>query len=580
MASSSGLDKKAGSFKTDLSVVVLCVLVALAVCFKVITHGLIYAADDIWWHVLWLKDFIGELNQGVLYPRWLAQSNYLLGSPTLVFYPPFCFYAGAVLQKVLSLTVMQATTGLFLSGTLGAGLSFYFCGRKRWGTLAAVGGAVMFMTAPFITFDIYFRASLPELVALSWLPLIMLSVDRLQLKSHKLMLLAGFFLTALTHVPSLFIYLWSWLSRVAVTSIRTNGGIKRIRDNFTWALLGLGCAAFFLLPVFCEHDKVNIAAILDRLPWQANLLYSQDFKGFFIVPDIVSKATLIAVLLCLAIVCAVISRKTPAGRLKEPLYWLGLNLFTFIMMTTASSWLWDHCKLLQFLQFPWRLMTVNIFSTAVLFAICLDELQTAKFKNYIKLLLSMLLLSLIVQNASTDYFLTKYRAGLDKPEAYMLIDRRAIRVDEFARYTMPSLLNGEGGYPGVPEYTPMLGIAGSGARSPLPRPEPGQALLTLVHGRGLVRVTRLGSYEKRFSTEATEPLIFTIRVFYFPGWRMYIDGREEKLQQAENGHILISAQPGKHSYLLQYKDTDSFAAGSAFSAICLLLSIWLYRRRP
>jgi uncharacterized membrane protein len=150
----------------DLLFLLLIAVTAVFVCFKIFTHGIMYAADDIWWHMLWLKDFIGELNEGILYPRWLAHSHYLYGSPILVFYPPLCFYLGAAISKGFSLSIMQTSTAIFAVGAFGSGATFYFCARQRWGKLPAAIGALMITASPYVTVDIYVRGSVGEVFAL------------------------------------------------------------------------------------------------------------------------------------------------------------------------------------------------------------------------------------------------------------------------------------------------------------------------------------------------------------------------------------------------------------------------------
>jgi len=557
-------------------------LVACAVCWKIISSGVIYAADDIWWHALWLQDFIKELNEGIIYPRWLAHSNYLYGSPTFVFYPPFCFYLGALVQKILALNILQTTTALFTLGTFASGLSLYFAAHRITGKPAALAGAVMLMTAPFITLDIYFRAALAELFSLTWLPMILLNVDNVHRRSGRNLLSLGFCMLALTHIPCLLIYTVTWLTRLSYCTIRTINGAERLKQNLLFALLGLGCASFYLLPVLLEQSQVNIAAILDRLPWQANLFFSPDYKGYFPIPDIAIKSCATAVFLFIAIVGEVRAKKTKAkgnkfNDLRESIYWLALNVFTFFLMTSASGWLWHNIQIMQYLQFPWRLMTVNLFSTAMLFSLCLRELPPAKIKKYMKLLIGVLLLSFVVQHLSSDYFITKYRSGLDKPEAYMIMDSSALKVSEFARYEMPRLLVSADGYPGAPEYTPVIRTTDGGGSQKLPHPLRGLQLLTFVDGAGTVSVSTLKSYVHEFSTAAPDHITFKMRTYYYPAWHLYMDGKEIELKAAKDGQMFITAPRGRHQFLLKYENTPAFQWGIALSLLSATLLIWLNR---
>ncbi len=538
-----------------------------------------YAADDIWWHILWLQEFIREVNEGFLYPRWLAHSNYLYGSPTFVFYPPFCFYVGVLVQKIFAFSIYQTITALFTIGTFASGLSTYFAAQRLMGKAAALGGAIMVITAPFVTLDIYFRASLAELFSLIWLPILLLNVDNVHTRSGKNILALGFCMLALTHIPCLMIYTLVWLTRLGYCTARTANGAGRLKENLLYALLGLGCASFFLLPVLAERSLVNIAAILDRYPWEANLLFSPNYRGFFPIADIAIKSCGTAALLYAATFSAVRSKKTSSDALKESTYWLALNFLTFFLMSDASGWLWHHIKIIQYLQFPWRLMTVNLFSTAMLFTVCLRELPSASLKKFMKVLLGTLLVFLVAQYLSSDYFLTKYRSGLDKPEAYMVMDSDVLRVAEFARYEMPKLLLSPDGYRGVPEYTPVVNVAASGANRRLAYPIRGKQLLTYIDGAGTVSVTTLKSYLHEFSTDAPEHITFKMRTYYYPAWHLYMDGKAVELKVANDGELLITAPSGKHRFQLKYEYTPAFQWGIALSLLSATALLSLNRKR-
>jgi hypothetical protein len=553
--------------------------VACIVCWKTISSGVIYAADDIWWHTLWLQDFIKELSEGIFYPRWLAHSNYLYGSPTFVFYPPFCFYVGALVQKLFTLSILQTIPALFTIGTFASGLSMYLAAQRMTGKAAALAGAVMVMTAPFVTLDIYFRAALAELFSLIWLPIILLNVDQVHTRSGKNLLALGFCMLTLTHIPCLLIYTLAWLTRLGYYSVRTTNGAARLKQNLLYALLGLGCGSFYLLPVLMEQNLVNIAAVLDRNPWEVNLLFSPDYRGFFPIADIAIKSCATAILLYAATYASVRSKKNTSTVLKESAYWLAMNVLTLFLMSNASGWLWHNIKIIQFLQFPWRLMTVNLFSTAMLFAICLRWLPSASLKKYMKILLGALLVSLVMQQLSSDYFITKYRSGLDKPEAYMVMDSAALKVAEFARYEMPKLLASPEGYPGVPEYTPVVGTTRGGESKSLPHAVRGRQLLTFVDGAGTISVVTLKSYLYKFSTDSPEHITFKMRIYHYPAWHLYMDGKSFELKAASDGEILITAPRGKHQFQLKYEYTTAFQWGIALSLLSASALFWLNLKR-
>jgi hypothetical protein len=584
------LSAAAGSSKaitTDLLVLLLIAVSVVFVCFKIFTHGIMYAADDIWWHMLWLKDFIGELNEGICYPRWLAHSHYLYGSPVLVFYPPFCFFAGAAICKVFSLSIMQTSSAMFAVGAFASGAVFYLCGRDRWGRFPSAVGALMITTAPYLTVDIYVRGAMGELFALGWLPLIMINVDRVHLKRGKLFLALGFCLAALTHVPSLVMYSCAWVTRLGFCSVRTAGGISRLKSNFLYAILGLGCATFFLLPVLLERKLINIDALLAFDVWKANLFFSSDYRGFFILPALAIKSTAVAFIFAILTGSQRSAYTTPWFRWREPLYWLTLNLLTLCLMSKFSSIIWQHFAPFQFLQYPWRWMTINVFSTAVLSAMCWQAATQSSQHQYLKNTIRICMVVVVAQNIATDFFVTRYRSGLDRPESFMIENSSSLALGEFARYKMPEVLNQQEGYAGVAEYTPLAGIDalagadglddfddrarshGSAVTRIVPRAQPAQPLFRLLSGSGRIDTTKLTGYERVFSIDARSPMNVLFRTYYYPGWHLYVDGVPRPLEQGANGEILITAQSGKHDYRLIYEDTVAFKVGIFLSLISL-----------
>jgi len=563
------------------------------ISWKVINDGILYAAEDIWWHVIWLKEFTAELNEGWLYPRWLAQSNFLYGSPTFVFYPPGCYYLGALLQKIFALTTMQATTALSVLANFACACSLYFSARGKRGEIAAVAGALVFMTAPFVVFDIYFRACIPELCAFTWLPIIMLGVDNLERRSWQIWSVAAFFCLALTHVPSLFLYMLAWSTRLLFCAATANASardsaststsksksksasLRTLRHGIGVAAVGLSLASFFLLPVVLERSLVDITAVVDMVKLQASLVGAKIYCAHEMMPDIVLTSTGEAVLLFLLIAILGLHKKIPRRALLEPGYWLALNLGTAFLMSALSRQIWLTCQPLQFLQFPTRWMTINCFATAVLFVLAVQSLSHSSVKKYLKVLIGLLLFCLFARQAGFDYVVTKYRSGIDRPTAYIVENGAMQGRDEYARFMMPTVVNGSEGFPGSPEYRPLIQSAGQPPKAP-PTPHHGRPAWSVTEGRATVEVTLWKSFHRILQTDAGEKSIVSIRCFAYPAWRLSVDGMPVEQKQAADGSMLVSIPPGRHIIDLSYGDTFAFSTGKIISAITLVTCLlWL-----
>ncbi len=557
-----------------LALTVFCLL-AIAINWKTLQEGLIYGADDIWWHVGWLHQFTHELAEGIIYPRWLAGSNFLYGSPTFVFYPPLTFYAGALIQAVAQLSVEKTTIALFLIYTCALAVTFYFSTRELFGKAAAFVGAVTMETAPYVAFDIYFRGALAELGALVWLPLFFFSTDRMA-KSKKWCVVFSLSICflALSHLPSLFIFSLAWLTRLFFLALtQPEQRPSFLKRAAVFGLIGLGLSSFYLLPAIIEQPLVNISAVLDRQPWQGSLICSPAFSGYFLLPDVILKTGFTAVLLFVVSMCISYSRLT--GELKtcrrDLIYWLTLSLLSLFLMSGPSDFLWRQITLLEYLQFPWRFLTVLSLAMAVLATITTMAIELSNGKAYLKNLLWILLAVLIARNLTSSYFLTKFRAGVDRPSAY-ISDRSSIKLSEYGRFMMPRLILSSDGYPGVPEYRPLL-RTGNGTPAVPPNPHHGQPNFRIVSGDGNVRTVFWKSYERQLLCQNVQPVTLRLRTFYYPAWRFYVDGRRQPIEQAPDGSIQVLIGQGMHRVDLRYEETEDFYFGLAITMVSLFCLI-------
>ncbi len=126
----------------DIIAVFIFVLATLALNLQMIRYGL-NGVGDVRWHITWVQHFAQQFQEGILYPRWLAGTNFGYGSPTFVFYPPFVYFIGSVF-KLVGFNSQQVMNLLFSLPIFLAGLNFYFYSRSKWGRLAGIVGSVAY----------------------------------------------------------------------------------------------------------------------------------------------------------------------------------------------------------------------------------------------------------------------------------------------------------------------------------------------------------------------------------------------------------------------------------------------------
>ncbi|GFZ91247.1 hypothetical protein CYANOKiyG1_01520 [Okeania sp. KiyG1] len=224
-------------------------------------------------HVTWLIHFSRHIAEGILYPRWLANTNYGYGSPDFVFYPPGVYYIGSFL-KLAGIDIQKTITFLFLLASLLAGFSCYVYGRNKWGKRVSLLAALAYMTSPYLVLNIYQRAALPETFAVALFPLGLFLTDQAFGKPKwRIGLAFCFAALSLTHAPSLLLYTIFWFSYVICFLLKYSW--KAIVITIASGMVGLGIASFYLLPAILEKNLVNVNSMREVSGgFQDNLIWS------------------------------------------------------------------------------------------------------------------------------------------------------------------------------------------------------------------------------------------------------------------------------------------------------------------
>jgi uncharacterized membrane protein len=114
----------------DVGAIVLILLATIVINSRMIRHGL-NGLGDLRWHITWIQHFSEQIREGIVYPRWLAGTNFGYGSPTFVFYPPLVYYIASFF-KLIGLNSEQAISTVFSLGIFLIGSAFYIYGRSQW----------------------------------------------------------------------------------------------------------------------------------------------------------------------------------------------------------------------------------------------------------------------------------------------------------------------------------------------------------------------------------------------------------------------------------------------------------------
>lgn len=156
--------------------------------------------DSFWIDWVWVDQFSEQLRHGVAYPRWLPYSHAGLGSPVFYYYPPLAFYVAAPFS-LAGMSVYASILAMFVVGYVLSGLTMYVWLKDR--APAPLLGALVFVAAPYHSFNFYNRGAMAEFLATAIIPLVMLGLRRTAERQSGGILLASVSYGALicTHLP-------------------------------------------------------------------------------------------------------------------------------------------------------------------------------------------------------------------------------------------------------------------------------------------------------------------------------------------------------------------------------------------
>lgn len=544
-----------------------------------------------------ISEMTRALEDGHFPVRWTENFGYGYGMPLFEFYAPLPYYVGSLFYWV-SQNMILTLKFLFGICSLVTMIGGFRLGKKLFGETSGVLVAASLTLAPYRAVNLFVRGALSEAWAIMFLPWILLGLIKVINKEKKgwitlVMSLVGLMLshniTTMIFIPTSLLFAGLYfLSLVLKRSKpfwkKNKLNLKNIMSVFLQLIgsfsLAVGISSFYLFPAFIEKDytKVTESILGAYFNFRLHFLYIRQFfqpnwgygGSAWGVDDNVSyflgwgqiAGLFIAIFLILVNIYlffskkSFISKKSKNNQRKSTLFLsfslLLLTGFTLFMSILKSKFIWEVLPLIEFVQFPWRWLSVSIVFVSLLVGLSLYLIENNKLQKKVSLLL---LVVIILGNVG--YF--KPEKFTDNPSDFYYSDPKLIRTN------MSDILQDY-----IPSQMPELGEI--------------EPIHKLVLNEGLedqYNVIFNKGHEKLISTNFSDPQLLDIGIADYPGWTVEMDGRDHKSFDrdvkltSDFGNIQIAVQPGPHTIGLKFSGTNLRNITDYVSAISFLIFLYL-----
>lgn len=571
-------------FFTKRLTIIFLILIFMASTWSLYTNQFFRVHD--YTHGARIAEMAISLKEGRFPVRWSPNFGFGFGMPLFNFYAPLPYYLGAVLFNLGLPLVLTIKIALYFLPNLLSLIGAFKLGKKAFGRLAGIVLAATYTLAPYRAVNLFVRGALSEIWAMAFLPWVIYAIIKLaehlknkqkQKKNYLLLTLSlsgiilSHNLTALMFIPL------SALFAFVLFLKNSNFDIKKTFAKL-WPVIGIYLlsfmlTAFYVVPSFLEKDFSKIDFIFSGyFEYHHHFLYIRQFFknnwqyggsawgpnddiSFFLGWGQILSIFALTVFFIKYIWQNKNKLKEIATN-KKFFYAVIFGFFSILalfMSIMKSKFIWDNFGILQFIQFPWRWLTVASLFIAVLAALSTIFIK----KPFYRYIYAVILL-----------ILTLFNAVFFRPEKYLEDSNSLYYSDEaLIQKEMSAVL---------PDYIPTQMAEGKVLK------ELSQKLPQIWLNDEVAIINEFDfhvdrSHEKLLEVNLSEEALLNFKVAYFPGWQAEVDGEiADIVINEEIGNIQVLTPKGSSKVGIYFSEnTLARKIGDSFS-IAGLIIFFLY----
>jgi len=522
------------------------------------------------YHVVRFYEFDKTLRDGNWYPRFAADLNNGYGVPLFNYVYPLPNYVASFFHLFGFSFIDSFKLNMFLAIILGA-VFFYLWAKVFWGVWGGLVGSIFYTFSPYHFVDIYIRGSVGEIWALAFFPAFLWSITRFihefrtfNITSEESKPLLGYlrggrftvffvmssvFLSLIIFSHNILALMFFFFAVVYMGFLiyQTKNRKYIILNTLYIMLLSLGLSAIFWLPAILEKKYVTGLEVFDasyHFPDLYQLLmpsWGSGFSGENVGSQMsfqIGIANLFAVFLSL-LLFFVYKKKNKSGSIV--LFFILLFLLIVFLMLKVSLPIWQAVPFMNYFQFPWRLLSLEILIASFLSG------------SIVYFCRSKIVATCLVLIA---FFLG---IGYAKPAHYLY-------RDDSYYISRSNFIDGTNS-PGNVFNTVYFdtGI------------DKEKKKIKFLKGEGKIDQEIVKTTYYKFAIEASKQSEAQVNTAYFPDWSVFVDGRKTKIDITDEGLFSFNLDRGNHEVEVRLVNTTvrNLADLLFFTSIALLVTLFI-----
>ncbi|OGM15522.1 hypothetical protein A2V56_00815 [Candidatus Woesebacteria bacterium RBG_19FT_COMBO_42_9] len=542
---------------------VILVLICLPAIYFLLRPGF-YEPQDLH-HIADIFQMYKAVVSGQLPPRLGPDYLWGFGYPLFNLYYVLPFYLGAVFYALT-----KSLTGSFeFVFVVAASLSIfgmYLFLREFFGKIASLTGSILYLYTPYRAVQIYVRGAMGEALAMAVIPFVFWGATRVVKEPSR----ANISILGLTLAALILSHNYLWLLAAPFLALfclvflyRKESRGKSVKVLILGVLLGAGASSYWWLPAVKEFNLVSGItpfALEDHFPFIKQLLLPSwgygasvwgPYDGMSFQVGVVNLAVVAG-----SLVIIFLKRKNLGKYGSILALAIGGFFVSVVMMNIRTLPLWKLLPIYQFVQFPWRLLFLTTFFSAILGAFLIDAFSR-KIALWVGLAVAVLSISLTwgyfrpsqVVYKPDDFYLTRMFAIASEGE-----ERIGVSQD-YINWSEDYLLLPLGVKKADRLFTPKI-VGDENAT--------------------VLEIEKINQVDYRAEVEARSQAKVTFYSLYFPGWTSTLDGVSTQITQGEPfGQMEVTVAQGRHTVEFSWKETPQRLAADLVSLISLGIGVWL-----